>query len=72
VGELFDVAHYSSFLVDPLHMALEQQLYAFAWGLIYVMLMERSRSLLAPMVAHGIGNSVEVGIVMALMVAWSG
>jgi membrane protease YdiL (CAAX protease family) len=72
VGALFAVAHYRSFLVDPLHMAIAQQLYAFAWGLIYVMLMERSRSLLAPMVAHGIGNSVEVGIVMALMVAWSG
>lgn len=72
VGVLFAAAHYRSFLVDPLHMAVAQQLYAFAWGLIYVWLMERSRSLLAPIVAHGVGNSVEVGIVMVLMAAWSG
>ena len=32
--------------------------------------MERSRSLLAPVVAHGLGNAVEVGIVMLLMDAW--
>jgi membrane protease YdiL (CAAX protease family) len=47
-----------------------QQIYAFAWGLAYVWLMERSRSLLAPMIAHGLSDAVEVGAVMALMAAW--
>jgi membrane protease YdiL (CAAX protease family) len=31
-----------------------QQLYAFAFGIVYAWLMERSRSLLAPMIAHGL------------------
>jgi hypothetical protein len=67
VGILFAVAHYESFLVDPLHLAVAQQTYAFAWGLVYVWLMERSRSLLAPIVAHGVGNFTEVAAVMVLM-----
>jgi membrane protease YdiL (CAAX protease family) len=33
--------------------------------------MERSRSLLAPMVAHGVGNAVEVGFVMLFIGAWA-
>jgi membrane protease YdiL (CAAX protease family) len=67
---LFGLAHYDSFLHNPLHLAIAQQIYAFAWGLAYVWLMERSRSLLAPMIAHGLGDAVEVGIVMMLMAAW--
>ena len=71
VALLFGMAHYESFVVDPLHQALAQQGYAFAWGLAYVWLMERSRSLLAPIVAHGVGNFTEVAIVVALGGAWS-
>src|SRR3546814_12050953 len=63
VALLFGLAHWKSFQVDPFHMAAMQQLYAFTWGLIYVWLMERSRSLLAPIVAHGVGKAIEVGIV---------
>lgn len=70
VGLLFSLAHYQSFLVNPLHMAIAQQLYAFAWALVYVWLMERSRSLLAPIVAHGVGNFTEVGAVILMMRAW--
>ncbi|WP_416307522.1 CPBP family intramembrane glutamic endopeptidase [Neptunicella sp. SCSIO 80796] len=70
VGILFAVAHYHSFIVDPLHLAIAQQLYAFIWCLVYVWLMERSRSLLAPIVAHGFGNAVEVGLVILMMRAW--
>jgi hypothetical protein len=33
--------------------------------------MERTRSLLAPMVAHGLSDAVEVGAVMFLAAAWS-
>ena len=70
VALLFGLAHWKSFQMDPFHLAAAQQLYAFTWGLIYAWLMERSRSLLAPVVAHGLGNAVEVGIVMLLMDAW--
>lgn len=64
VALLFGAAHWQSFIHDPLHTALAQQIYAFAWGLIYVWLMERSRSLLAPIIAHGAGNFTEIGLVM--------
>jgi uncharacterized protein len=71
VAVLFGLAHYTSFQVDPLWMAIAQQLYAFAFGLIYVWLMERSRSLVAPIIAHGVGDALEVGAVMWLQVAWA-
>lgn len=71
VALLFGLAHYQSFQFNPFHQALAQQAYAFAWGLAYVWLMERSRSLLAPMVAHGLGNFTEVAIVIVLAAAWA-
>ena len=71
VGLLFSAAHYGSFFHDPLYQAIAQQLYAFLFGLTYVWLMERSRSLLAPMIAHGLGDVLEVGAVMLLSVAWA-
>lgn len=70
VGILFAAAHYQSFVMAPLSQAVAQQLYAFIWGLIYVWLMERSRSLLAPAIAHGIGNALEVAAVMLLTLMW--
>ena len=70
VAVLFGAAHYETFLHAPLPRAIAQQLYAFAWGLAYVWLMERSKSLVAPIVAHGVGNFVEVCIVMLLMRTW--
>jgi uncharacterized protein len=71
VALLFGLAHFGSFRVDPLWMAVAQQLYAFVFGLVYVWLMERSRSLVAPMIAHGVGDALEVAAVMALQVAWA-
>jgi membrane protease YdiL (CAAX protease family) len=70
MGLLFAAAHYNSFLVDPLHQAIAQQVYAFGFGLTYVWLMERSKSLLAPMIAHGLSDTLEVGAVMLLSVLW--
>lgn len=71
VALLFALAHWKSFAVNPFHQALAQQTYAFVWGLVYVWLMERSRSLLAPIVAHGVGNFTEVGIIILLAAAWA-
>lgn len=68
VALLFGVAHYDSFLRGPLNIAVAQQIYAFVWGLTYVWLMERSKSLVAPIVAHGVGNFVEVAVVIGLLI----
>jgi membrane protease YdiL (CAAX protease family) len=70
VALLFGLAHYDSFRHDPLHLAVAQQVYAFVWGLTYVWLMERSKSLVAPIVAHGVGNFVEVAAVIGLLLMW--
>lgn len=70
VALLFGAAHYQTFFAEPLHLAIAQQLYAFVWGVTYVWLMERSKSLLAPIVAHGLSDAVEVAAVIVLMVAW--
>jgi membrane protease YdiL (CAAX protease family) len=70
VAVLFSLAHLQSFFTDSLYDAVAQQLYAFAFGLIYVWLMERSRSLLAPMIAHGVGDMLEVAATMLLSVVW--
>lgn len=70
VALMFGLAHWQTFAVDPLHLAIAQQIYAFVWGLVYVWLMERSRSLLASMIAHGVGNFTEVGLVILLGSLW--
>lgn len=72
IAAMFAVAHWRSFVVSPFHLALAQQLYAIVWGLIYVWLMERSRSLLAPIIAHGTGNAVEVGLVILWRASMAG
>lgn len=71
VALLFGLAHWHTFLMEPFHQAVAQQLYAFLWGLTYVWLMERSKSLLAPVVAHGLGNFTEVGLIILLVALWS-
>lgn len=67
VALLFGLAHWQNFFARPFYMAAAQQLYAFAWGISYAWLMERSRSLLAPIIAHGLGDALEVGLVMVMV-----
>jgi uncharacterized protein len=71
VAILLGAAHYDSFLVSPLYLALAQLIYAFLWGLAYVWLMERSKSLLAPIIAHGVSDMTEVGAVIAIAILWA-
>ncbi len=66
VALIFGVMHWQSFLTNPLHLAIAQQIYAFAWGLVYAWLMERTNSLVAPIIAHGVGDFTEVGLVMLM------
>lgn len=66
IALLFSLAHISSFWESPLSLALGQQIYAVALGILYAWLRERSQSLLAPMIAHSVSNFVEVGLVYLL------
>jgi hypothetical protein len=67
VALIFGIAHWESFIHDPLHLAIAQQIYAFIWAVVYTWLMVRSDSLLAPIIAHGVSNAVEVGLVILLI-----
>lgn len=45
-----------------MHMALDKALWAFLLGLIVAVAYELSRSLLTPIVIHGLFNAVPVGV----------
>jgi uncharacterized protein len=66
IAMLFALAHASNFATDPWPVALGQQIYALALGILYVWLRERSGSLLAPIVTHSLSDFTETGLVFVL------
>jgi membrane protease YdiL (CAAX protease family) len=64
VSLLFCFAHLESFWSRPWPLALGQQLYAFALGVLYAWLLERSKSIVAAIACHNAGDFVEYAIVM--------
>jgi membrane protease YdiL (CAAX protease family) len=52
---LFGLSHWN-YGVLPFPLALGQQAYAFALGLFYAYCLEKSRSVLAPILAHNISD----------------
>jgi uncharacterized protein len=67
VALLFGLAHYQSFFHQHLAMALAQLIYAVAFAILYVWLMEKANSVVAPMITHGLSDAGEVAATMALM-----
>lgn len=70
VAVLFALAHAPNFAHRPFFAALGQQLYALALAILYAYWLDRSRSVLAPIVGHNVGNGVEYVIAFALQAAW--
>jgi membrane protease YdiL (CAAX protease family) len=68
VAVVFALAHVTSFWTEPLEAAIGQQIYAIALGILYAYFLEKSRSLLAPMLAHNASDFVET----ALQMLWVG
>jgi membrane protease YdiL (CAAX protease family) len=66
IALLFALAHARSFTVEAWPLALGQQVYAFAFGLLYVGWRERSGSLLMPVVVHGLSDVIEEAAVYVL------
>lgn len=62
VALLFALAHATNFMSRPWPLALGQQLYAFALGVLYAYWLEKSRSVVAPAIGHNVGDVVEYGI----------
>ncbi len=70
VALIFALAHFFNFFTEPFAMALGQQIYAFALGILYAYWFEKSRSLLAPIVGHNVGDVVEYIFIFAMVAAW--
>ena len=68
VAALFALAHVNNFWHRPWPQALGQQVYAFGLGLTYAIWLQRSRSILAPIIGHDVGDLTEYVIVFL----WAG
>lgn len=67
---LFALAHLTSFWTESLSVAIGQQIYAFAFGIFYAYWREKSGSVLAPVIAHNVGDGVESVLRFLMIRAW--
>jgi hypothetical protein len=70
VALLFCLAHFGSFLDRPFWVALGQQTYAFVWAIFYAYWLEKSGSVLAPIIGHNVGNFIEYCFVFLMVWFW--
>lgn len=67
---LFALAHLTSFWTRSLWMAVGQQLYAFALGILYAYWREKSASLVAPIVGHNASDGFEYLLMFLMTWIW--
>jgi membrane protease YdiL (CAAX protease family) len=67
---LFALAHLTSFWQENFFIALGQQVYAFALGILYAYWREKSDSLLAPFVGHNASDGTEYALMFLLTWLW--
>lgn len=65
VALIFALAHVTNFWVRPWPLALGQQLYAFALGVLYAFWLEKSGSVVAPAIGHNVSDVAETALQMA-------
>ena len=65
VALVFALLHANNFSLRNWPEALGQQIYAFALGVLYAYWLERSGSVLAPIIGHNAGDLVEEVLVIA-------
>ncbi len=59
VAVIFALLHATNFQLRAWPQALGQQFYAFALGVLYAYWLEKSKSIVAPIVGHNVSNVVE-------------
>jgi uncharacterized protein len=67
---LFALAHLTSFWTENFWLALGQQIYAFALGILYAYWREKSTSLLAPVIGHNVSDGVEYVLMFLMTWVW--
>jgi membrane protease YdiL (CAAX protease family) len=67
---LFALAHLTSFWTENFWIALGQQTYAFALGILYAYWREKSGSLLAPVIGHNMSDGVEYVLMFLMTWLW--
>lgn len=67
---LFALAHLSSFWTGQFWMALGQQIYAFALGILYAYWREKSGSILASTIGHNASDGVEYVLMFLMTWLW--
>ena len=68
VALIFALLHATSFNSRAWPLALGQQIYAFALGVLYAFWLEKSKSVVAPIIGHNVGDVIEY----TLMFLWVG
>jgi hypothetical protein len=68
IALVFALAHANSFFTDPWYLALAQQVYAFALGVLYAYWLEKSGSIIAPIIGHNVSD----GLAYVILFAWVG
>jgi uncharacterized protein len=66
VALMFALLHAANFATRAWPLALGQQIYAFVLGVLYAYWLEKSRSIVAPIIGHNAGDVVEY----LLLFAW--
>jgi membrane protease YdiL (CAAX protease family) len=69
VALLFALLHASNFWSRDWPQAIGQQIYAFMLGVLYAYWLEKSRSIVAPIVGHNVGDVTEYAILFAWVAA---
>jgi uncharacterized protein len=67
---LFALAHLTSFWTENFWIALGQQIYAFALGILYAYWREKSGSLFAPIIGHNVSDGVEYVLMFLMTWVW--
>jgi membrane protease YdiL (CAAX protease family) len=72
VAAMFALAHAGNFFVHSPIMVVGQLIYAFALGVLYAYWLEKSKSLLAPIIGHNASDVTEQILIFVMVAAWSG
>lgn len=70
VAAIFALAHLGSFFDSPWWLALAQQIYAFTLGVLYAYWLEKSGSVLAPIIGHNVSDGVAYALLFLMAAFW--